>query len=135
MSEAGNKMVVTAFVAAMNAGAFDRVRLLFTDDGVVQGADDVMPVDQAIGAWTEWCAGLSPQLEILAIAAEDDEVAVLLKETGRWTGPYQGHDRPSGQEYELVAMQWFQFDDGRISRHLMARDSASQAKQIGLPTG
>jgi len=32
-----------------------------------------------------------------------------------------------------VAMEWFTIKDGRIQNRWGARDSASQARQIGLP--
>jgi len=35
--------------------------------------------------------------------------------------------------YELVAMEWFVIHDGKIQRRWGARDSASQARQLGIP--
>jgi hypothetical protein len=45
----------------------------------------------------------------------------------------QGVLEPTGKTYEIVAMEWFELRDGRIARRWGARDSASQARQIGLP--
>jgi predicted ester cyclase len=56
---------------------------------------------------------------------------VRYTERGTFTGPFRGQT-PTGKSYELVAMEWFVVRDGRIHRRWGARDSAAQARQIGL---
>jgi predicted ester cyclase len=40
---------------------------------------------------------------------------------------------PTGKSYELVAMEWFEIEGQQIRRRWGARDSASQARQLGIP--
>lgn len=55
-------------------------------------------------------------------------------ESGVFQGPFRGHE-PTGKPFELVAMEWFILRDGKIERRWGARDSASQARQIGMKVG
>ena len=74
------------------------------------------------------------ELTIEDLAAEGNRVAARYTERGRWTGPYLDMGKPTGRSYELVAMEWFEFDaEGRITRRWGARDSAAQARQLGFP--
>ena len=41
----------------------------------------------------------------------------------------------TGKSFEVVAMEWFVFKDGRIHRRLGARDNAAQFRQMELPLG
>jgi predicted ester cyclase len=74
------------------------------------------------------------RLTVEDVIAEGDYVAVRYSERGSFTGPFLGHE-PTGKFYELVGMEWFVIRDGTIRRRWGARDSASQARQIGLPPG
>jgi predicted ester cyclase len=53
-------------------------------------------------------------------------------ERGTFRAPAFGKE-PTGKSYELVAMEWFVIRDGKIQRRWGARDSASQARQLGIP--
>ena len=64
--------------------------------------------------------------------AEGDRVAVRYIERGTFAGPFRGN-QPTGKSYELVALETFLLKDGKIQQRWGARDSASQARQIGLP--
>ena len=63
-------------------------------------------------------------LTVEDMVAEGDAVAVRYTERGRFVDPFRGAD-PTGKPFELVAMEWFVLREGR--------DSASQARQIGMP--
>ena len=41
----------------------------------------------------------------------------------------------TGKSFEVVAMEWFTFKDGRIHSRRGARDNAAQFRQMGLPLG
>lgn len=126
----GNKDVVREYVARFNAGDLDGLRELFHEDAEIHGVlgwgslDDVMPIWQAL------IEALGIDLEIEELIAEDDTVAVRYTERGWSRAPF--FDRPAtGRSYELVAIEWFVVREGRIARRWGARDSASQASQLG----
>ena len=86
--------------------------------------DDVMPI------WQHLVNSIAMQLHIDAIVAEGDVVAVRYTERGTARAPF--FDKPAtGKSYELVAMEWFELADGKIRRRWGARDSATQARQLG----
>ena len=128
-----NKAVVYQYVDAFNAGDFARLRALFAPDAIVYGVlgwgslDDIMPI------WYDMHHGVGLTLKIEDIVAEGDIVAVRFHETGTFKAPFQGQP-PTGRSYELVAMEWFEVKDGKIKRRWGARDTAAQARQIGLPS-
>jgi steroid delta-isomerase-like uncharacterized protein len=133
-SPAENKSAVQAYVAAFNSGDFDALRALFADDATIQGVlgwgaiDDVMPI------WRELHHGLSLHLTVEALVVEGDTVAARYTERGAFVGPFRGYPgrEPTGRRYELAAMEFFELRDGLIVRRWGARDSASQARQLGL---
>jgi len=66
-----------------------------------------------------------------AVFGEGDIVAVRYRESGAFVGPYHGQT-PNDRSYELVAIEWFEVREGKIRRRWGARDSASQARQLGM---
>ncbi len=126
-----NKQVVRDYVAAFNAGDFDAVRALFAPDGVVHGVLGWGGLEVALPVWRDLHEGFSMRMAIEALVAEGDVVAARFTETGHFVRPFRGA-QPTGKTYELVAMEFFEFEDGRIKRRWGARDSASQARQLGL---
>lgn len=127
-----NKQVVRDYVAAFNRGDVEGVRALFTPDAEVQGVLAAGHLDKAVAVWRQLVAGLGMQLTIEEMAAEGNAVAVRYTERGTFKNEFFGN-APTGKSYELVAMEWFTFRDGKIARRWGARDGASQARQIGLP--
>jgi predicted ester cyclase len=71
------------------------------------------------------------QLNIEEMIAEGSRVAVRYRETGTFKAPAFGHE-PTGKSYELIAMEFFEIENGKIKRRWGARDAASQARQLGL---
>ena len=57
-------------------------------------------------------------------------MAARYVERGKFIASFRGKE-PTGESYELVAMEWFEMRDGRIHRRWGARDAASQARQLG----
>ena len=74
------------------------------------------------------------RLQIALRDAGDDLVAVRYTARGTFVAPFRGH-QPTGTSYELVAIEWFVVQDRKIHRRWGARDSAAQARQLGLPLG
>ena len=130
-ARADNKAVVRQYVDAFNQGDQEVLRTLFVPDAIIYGVlgwgsfNDVLPI------WRELHEGLAMELIVEDMAAEGDVVAVRYTERGRFVGPFRGH-APTGKAYEITAMEWFVLKDGLIQRRWGARDSASQARQIGL---
>jgi predicted ester cyclase len=72
------------------------------------------------------------RLTIEALAHEGQTVVARFIESGRFVGPFRGlagHE-PTGKPYEIIAMEWFDFEDGRIARRWGARDSATIIRMV-----
>lgn len=130
MSEA-NKDVVRRYVAAFNRADFATLRTLFTPDAVIHGVLGSGGLDEAMAIWRELHDAFGIELTVEDIAAEGERVAVRYTERGRFVAPFRGAE-PTGRSYELVAMEWFALRDGRIQQRWGARDSAAQARQLGM---
>lgn len=124
--------VVRAYVAAFNAGDWDAIRPLFTDQPMIRGVLGWGSFDVALPIWRELHDGLSMRLAIEALVHDGDAVAARFTETGRFVGPFRGLAglEPTGKSYEIVAMEWFEFEQGRIARRWGARDSAAITRMV-----
>jgi hypothetical protein len=132
MSLETHKQRVLDYVEAFNAFDMDRLRALFVPDPQIFGVLGFGSWDVVEPIWRELHFGLEMRLEVVAMAAEADKVAARLRETGRFIGPFRGMlgQAPTGLPYEIVAMEWFEFEGGRIARRWGARDSAAIMRQI-----
>ena len=88
-------------------------------------------LDEVLPGWYDLHHGLALQLKIEDMISEGDIVAVRYRESGAFVGPYHGQT-PTERSYELVAIEWFEVREGKIRRRWGARDSASQARQLGM---
>lgn len=125
------KEVVRQYVDAFNRGDLAGLRDLLADDAEIQGVMGKGLFDKISPVWQQLIEGYNMQLRIECMVAEGNTVAVRYTETGTFTRPAFGHD-PTGKCYELVAMEWFEIDGGKIKRRWGARDSASQSRQLGI---
>lgn len=126
-----NKQTVIRYVAAFNRRDYPALTAVFTPDATVQGVLGWGGLDKALPIWRELHAAFDIQLTIESLVAEGDCVAVRYTERGKFIGPFRGQ-APTGNSFELVAMEWFELRDGRICRRWGARDHAAQARQLGL---
>lgn len=126
-----NKGVVLAYVAAFNAGDFDKLRALHAPDAVIHGVMGWGPIDEVIPIWRELHEGLAINLAVEDLVAEGDTVAARFTERGTFRAPFRGK-APTGKTYELTAMEWYVLKDGLIHRRWGARDAASQARQLEM---
>ena len=129
--EAGNEAVVIAYVEAFNRGDVDSVCRLFTPDALVWGVLGWGGMDVVRPVWRELVERLQMKLHVESIVAEGDVVAVRYTERGTSAKSFRGQG-PTGNSYEVVAMEFFEFRGGLIHRRWGARDSASIARQLGF---
>ena len=134
MSEESNKKVVLEYVGAFNRGDMEALRRLFTEDALVYGVLGWGGLDAVVPIWQEIHDAFAIEMRVEAMAAEDDTVAVRYVERGTSVGSFRGLP-VTGKSFEVVAMEWFVFKDGRIHRRWGARDNAAQFRQMGLPLG
>ena len=132
MSAEDNKQIVLAYVDAFNRGDIAALQGLFTDDALVYGVLGWGGMDQVVPIWREIKAAFDLQLNVEEIIAEGDTVGVRYTERGTSRGSFRGGP-VTGQSFEVVAMEWFIMQDGKIHRRWGARDNAAQMRQMGLP--
>jgi steroid delta-isomerase-like uncharacterized protein len=132
MAEEDNKRVVLEYVEAFNRGDTDALRRLFTDDALIYGVLGWGGLDAVVPIWEEIHAAFALNMQVEAIIAEGDTVAVRYVERGTSVGSFRGGP-VTGRSFEVVAMEWFVLKDGRIQRRWGARDNAAQFRQMGLP--
>ena len=127
-----NEAVLRAYVDAFNAGEWDRMALLFADDANIRGVLGWGTLDVALPIWRELHENMFMRLRVDEVINSDDKSAALLTETGSFNGPFRGLAgiEPTGKPYEIVAIEWFEFKDGRISRRWAARDSSAITCQV-----
>lgn len=126
------KSVVLNYVEAFNRGDMQTLEALLADEAEIQGVFGKGLFEKIAPVWRQLIEGYGMQLQVQGMVAEGNVVAVRYIETGTFHAPAFGH-APTGKSYELVAMEWFEIEAGKIKRRWGARDSASQARQLGIP--
>lgn len=132
MTAQNQKDVVRAYVAAFNRGDVDGVCRCFAPGALVYGVLGWGEVAKVRTIWEQLVGCFAMNLQIDAMAAEGDIVAVRYTERGKFVAAFRGVP-PTGQPYDVVAMEWFQIGDGGIVRRWGARDSAAIFRQMGIP--
>jgi len=130
--EEQSKAVVRAYVGAFNRGDLKALKTLLADDAEIQGVMGKGIFEKVEPIWRQLIEGYGMQLAIQGLVAEGNLVAARYLESGTFKAPACGN-QPTGQSYELVAMEWFEIQNGKIKRRWGARDSASQARQLQIP--
>jgi steroid delta-isomerase-like uncharacterized protein len=130
--EEQSKAVVRCYVDAFNRGDLQALKALLADDAAIQGVMGHGLFEKVEPIWRQLIDGYGMQLAVQALVAEGGVVAARYIERGRFKAPAFGH-QPTGKSYELVAMEWFEIENGKIKRRWGARDSAAQARQLGIP--
>lgn len=129
--EEESKAVVRQYVEAFNRGDLNGLKSLLADDAEIQGVMGKGLFEKVEPIWRQLIEGYGIQLQIEGLIAEGNIVAARYIETGTFRARAFGH-QPTGKSYELVAMEWFEIEGGRIKRRWGARDAASQARQLGI---
>lgn len=124
--------VIAAYVEAFNDGDFGKLLGLFTSDAVIFGVLGSAPIAQAEPVWRELHNGMAMHLVPTAVAVDGMTVAVRYIETGRFQGSFRGLPgrAPTGREYQVVAMEWFELEGELIARRWGARDFGSIKAQV-----
>ena len=124
--------IIHAYVEAFNRGDLAGLEAVFAPDARIQGVLGDVPLEQALPVWKQLIEGFAIQLTIEDLAFNGDRVAARYTERGTFRAPFFGQ-LPTHKSYEIPAMEWFEIRDGRIARRWGARDSAAQARQLGMP--
>lgn len=130
--EEENKAVVKRYVEAFNRGDLEALKSLLTEDAEIQGVMGHGIFERVEPIWRQLIEGYGMQLRIEDLVAEGNLVSARYTETGTFKAPAFGNE-PTGKSYTLVAMELFEIREGKIARRWGARDSASQARQLGIP--
>jgi predicted ester cyclase len=130
-AEEDSKAVVREYVEAFNRGDLQRLKGLLADDAEIQGVKGKGTFEKVEPVWRQLIDGYGVQLKIEGLIAEGNTVAARYLESGTFRAPAFGN-QPTGRSYELVAMEWFEIESGRIKRRWGARDAAAQARQLGI---
>jgi predicted ester cyclase len=133
-AEEDSKVVVREYVEAFNRGDLQRLKDLLVDDAEIQGVKGKGTFEKVQPVWRQLIDGYGIHLKIEGLIAEGNTVAVRYLESGTFRAPAFGN-QPTGRSYELVAMEWFEIENGRIKRRWGARDAAAQARQLGIAPG
>lgn len=126
------KEVVLSYVAAFNRGDLDTLGSLLAEDAEIQGVLGKGQFEKIAPIWRQLIEGYRMQLNGQGLIVEGNIVVARYLETGTFRGAAFGHE-PTGKSYELVAMEWFEVSNRKITRRWGARDAASQARQLGIP--
>ena len=126
------KQVVRRYVEAFNRGDMNTLRALLAEEAEIQGVFGKGLFEKIEPIWRQLIDGYGMQLDIQSLIAEGNVVAARYVESGNFRALAFGH-QPTGKSYELVAMEWFEIEGGKIKRRWGARDSAAQARQLGIP--
>ena len=126
------KKVVGLYVEAFNRGDLNALKSLLAEDAEIQGVFGKGVFEKIEPIWRQLIEGYGMQLKLQGLIAEGNVVAARSIESGTFRAPAFGH-QPTDKSYELVAMEWFQIESGKIKRRWGARDAASLARQLGIP--
>ena len=113
MSVEENKAIVRRYVEAFNEGDFAAAADQFAPGAVLQGVLAEGGIETTRAVWEQLRAAFPDHHnEIDEMVAEGDTVTVRLTDRGTFSGvPFLGM-APTGQRFEIVAMEWLHITDG-----------------------
>lgn len=71
-------------------------------------------------------------MEIEALIAEGDTVAVRVRSEGTSFGPVAGVAPPTGKRFSAGQTPWFRVEDAKLAEHWATRDDLSTLLQLGV---
>ncbi len=108
-----NQAAVKEYVRAFNAGEIEALRKVFAPDALIHGVMGWGQFDQVAPMWTVLHDSFNMHLEMEQIVESGKEVIVRFTERGHFVGAFRGQ-LPTQQTSEVVAIEWFQMQDGLI---------------------
>lgn len=127
-----HRPLIHTYADSFNRGDLGAICRCFTPDAQIYGVLGWGGLEKARPIWEQLIRCFGMQLEIVGLIAEGDTAAVRYVERGRFVAPFRGLE-PTGNSYEVTAMEWFVFRDGLIAQRWGARDSAAIFRQMGIP--
>lgn len=125
------KQIVLDYVEAFNRGDLESVCRTFAPEAMIFGVLGWGGLEKAKPIWRELIECFAINLQVEAMIAEGDTVAVRYVEHGRSVAAFRGGP-VTGQHYQITAMEWFVIREGKILSRWGARDSAAMFRQMGL---
>lgn len=137
MSMDENKAVVRAMYSAVDASQSMSPVAEYAAPGYVVHFPGAPPLDangiaQLGNSFYEACPGMRHELE--SVIAEGDTVALMMRVIGTHTQPLMtpaGPIPPQGRSFDVGAMNFFRFENGKIAEHFSAFDMMGFMQQIG----
>lgn len=127
-----NRDLVFSYVEAFNIGHLDGLCQLFTPDAQIFGVLGWGGLDKARPIWEQLIRCFHINLEIQSLVEEPGTIAVRFIERGVFSDTFRGTP-PTGNRYEVIALEWFTFKNNLIFQRWGARDSAAIFRQMGIP--
>ena len=124
--------IIRGYVAAFNRGDVEGVCRSFAPGAIIYGVLGWGDVSKARPVWEQLTSSFDINLQIDALVAEGEQVAVRYTERGKFVRAFRGTE-PTGKPYEITAMEWFEIGEGGITKRWGARDSAAMFRQMGVP--
>src|SRR3989442_14704852 len=72
------------------------------------------------------------RMEIEALIAEGDTVAIRVRSEGRNLGKFGGVVPPTGKKFSAGQTHWFRVESGKLAEHWATRDDLSAMLQLGV---
>lgn len=129
-----NKPIVLDYVEAYSRGDMEALRQLFSEDAQIYGALGWGGLDEVVPVWRLLHEAFLFELQVEEVLTQGDGVVARFVERGTSAGPFRGL-AATGKSSEVMAIEWFIIQDGRIRRRWGVRDSASHFRQMGLSLG
>jgi len=130
MSWSAKEDIVQQFIQKFNSGDIEGARATFTVDAESQGVLGWGKIETQLPIWKALYESLQVRVTVDSMISEGDLVAVRLTERGTSMKPVFGQP-VTGKRYQILAMEWFEIENGKIRRRWSVRDTGSMAQQLG----
>ena len=132
-AEATNAELIRWAFEALNRGDITALKQFWGDDTLerfpdrtCRGADEIASYfDDALAAISDF------NMEVVSIAAQNDDVFVQWHMTGSHTGPLLGI-APTGKRLAIDGMDHFVVHDGKVVSNFVVFDQMQYGRQLGM---
>jgi steroid delta-isomerase-like uncharacterized protein len=132
-TQATNAELIRWAFDMLNQHTVEPLRQFWTEDTVERFPDRTCRGADEIAAYFEDTFAALPDfhIEILALAAQDDDVFVQWRITGTHEGTLLGIE-PTGKRIALDGMDHFVVRDGKVVSNFVVSDQLDYARQVGM---